>query len=363
MTLDAIGKIKPEPLLVKECLPERAQTLPVADFLAQAGTKALVRVVCVDDNYQRTDTYDMPDGLLERGRIYFVSGRSECGGLMLAGIRAISYRTGNEVGFDPSRFHALGPSEKFSRHYRRVPENLGFVNDEPAFNPNPIALPTITGLLEMKPLINQAIEVIESACVPEYNPAPDDDMKKVREELLPLLRSPNLYLYMNQSWVFWQRLIRYQKPTVLFCRNYSPVATTLFQMCMSGNILTEAFLDGNFKESDFPVLTSAAGRLSFSPIRICDAREPDTFLRVLSDARKAFEYAMCDWTLAGEEAAAAHRLMQDSPITFLCPFGGEMETEDSFPCQHHKAVEQEDASVKRASELLAQKMSLRSSAL
>jgi hypothetical protein len=328
MTLDAIGKIKPEPLLVEKGLPERAQTLPVTEFLAQAGTKPLGRVVCVDDNYQRTDAYDMPDGLLERGRIYFVSGRSECGGLLLAGIRAISYRTGKEVGFDPFRFHALGPSEKFSRHYRRVPENMGFGDDEPEEKPKPIVLPTIAGLVEMKPYVHQAIEVVESIGAAECNSVPDDDAKKVREELSALLRSPSLYLYMNQSWVFWQRLIRYQKPTVMFCRNYSPVATTLFQMCMSGNILTESFLDGDFKESDYPVLTSAAGKLHFSPIRICDAGAPGTFLRVLSDAHKAFEYAMCDWTLAGEEAAAAHRLTLDSPITFLCPFGEEMETED-----------------------------------
>jgi len=185
----------------------------------------------------------------------------------------------------------------------------------------------------LKPIVHQAIEILESIRAVGCNPVPDA-AKKVREELSTLLHSPSLYLYMNQSLVFWQRLIRYQKPTVLFCRNYSPVAMTLFQMCMSGNILTEAFLDGNFKESDYPVLTSSAGKLSFSPVRICDAREPDTFLRVLSDARKTFEYAMCDWTLAGEEAAAAHRLTQNSTIAFLCPFGEEMETEVSFLSQH-----------------------------
>ena len=50
-----------------------------------------------------------------------------------------------------------------------------------------------------------------------------------------------------------------------------------------------------------------------------DAREPDTFLRVLSKAHKSFEYAWCDWTLAGEELVAAYRMTQDSPITILCP--------------------------------------------
>jgi hypothetical protein len=340
-------------------LPERAQTLPVTEFLAQAGTDALVRVVCIDDIYQRTDLYEMPDGLLQRGRIYFVSGKSKCDGLLLAGIRAISYRTGNEVGFDPSRFHTVGPSEKFSRHYRRVPKDAGFRDEEQEEMPKPIALPTIAGLVEMKPIVHQAMEVLEFIGATKRNSVPEDT-EKVREELSALLHSPSLYLYMNQSAVFWQRLIRHQKPTVLFCRNYSPVATTLFQMCMSGNILTEAFLDGNFKESDYPVLTSAAGKLTISPIRICDAREPDTFLRVLSDARRAFEYALCDWTLAGEEAAATYRLTQDSQITFLCPFGEEMETDDSFPSQHHKAVKQGHTFAKHASERIDAKMAANS---
>jgi len=332
MTLEVIGKIKPVPLLVEECLSERAQTMPVMEFLTQAGTKTLVRVVCIDDNYQRTDVYEMPDGLLEQGRIYFVSGKSECGGLLLVGLRAISYRTGKEVGFDPSRFHALGPSEKFSRYYRRVPDDSTFGDDAPKENGEPIVLPTIAGLAELKPYVRQAIEVLEKIHLGhEYKDSiltgaaecdfvPDGDPKRVRAELLALLRSPSLYLYMNQSWVLWQRLIRYKKPTVLFCRNSSPVANVIFQMCMSGNILSEAFLDGNFEERDFPVLTNAAGRLCWAPLRICDAREPDTFLRVLSDAHKVFEYALCDWTLAGEEAVAAHRLTQDSQIKFLRPW-------------------------------------------
>jgi hypothetical protein len=102
-------------------------------------------------------------------------------------------------------------------------------------------------------------------------------------------------------------------------------------MCISGGTFSERLLDGNLSEIDFPVLTVGAGKLSNAPIRICDARNPDTFLKVLFDAHKAFEYAMCDWTLGREEAAAAYRLTQDSPITFLCPFGEEMETEGSTP--------------------------------
>ena len=84
-------------------------------------------------------------------------------------------------------------------------------------------------------------------------------------------------------------------------------------------MFSEQFLEGNLKEPDFPVLTAAAGRLSNAPIRICDAREPGAFLKVLFEAHTAFDYALLDWTLAGEEMAAAYRLTRDSHIAFLCP--------------------------------------------
>lgn len=65
------------------------------------------KVICIDDTYQRVDLADAPDGLLVRGQLYCVAGVSECGGVLLAGLRAISSRSGKEVGFHPSRFCTL----------------------------------------------------------------------------------------------------------------------------------------------------------------------------------------------------------------------------------------------------------------
>lgn len=74
---------------------------------------------------------------------------------------------------------------------------------------------------------------------------------------------------------------------------------------------------GDLREIDFARLTAGAGRFAHAPVRICDAREPDTFLRVLWDVHGAFEFAICDWKLAGEELAAAYRLTCDSHLMFL----------------------------------------------
>jgi hypothetical protein len=314
----------------------------------QTDIKAGDKVVCIDDAYQRRDLADAPDGLLVRGQVYCVSGVSECGGVLLAGFRVVSLSTGKEVGFDPDRFLPLEQFRlKFPEGTSAIPDGddgSGYLAEEESKLKKQFEFPEIEGLEEPKPLVLRVIEVLEGFYEnfhePESTPpwmesgyVQDQSPEQVQLELRRLLRSPQLSAYMNQSVEFWLRLIRYQKPTVLFCRNYSPVAMTLFQMCMSGNIITESFLDGDFKERDFPILTSAAGRLVSSPIRICDARAPDTFLRVLSDARKVFEYAMCDWTLEGDELVAARRVTQDSPITFLCPFGEEMGTEGSNPEQ------------------------------
>lgn len=314
----------------------------------QTGIKVGDKVVCINDTYQRLDLANAPDGLLVGGQVYCVSGVSECGGLLLAGLRAVSLNTGKEVGFGPARFLPLEQFRlKFPQGVSSIPtgdDDLCYLAEDEANPPRPVEFPEIEGLENPRPLVFRSIEVLEELynefhgleSTPPWMQSghwQDQSVEQVRLELRRLLRSPQLSAFMNQSVELWLRLIRYQKPTVLFCRNYSPVAMTLFQMCMRGNILTESFLDGDFKERDFPVLTSAAGKLSFSPIRICDAREPDTFLRVLSDAHKAFEYAMCDWSLEGDELAAAQRATQDSPITFLCPFGEEMETEGSIPEQ------------------------------
>ena len=69
------------------------------ELIEQTGINASDKLVCVDDAYQRVDLADAPDGLLVRGRVYCVSGASQCGGVLLAGLRAISSRIGKEAAF------------------------------------------------------------------------------------------------------------------------------------------------------------------------------------------------------------------------------------------------------------------------
>jgi len=98
-------------------------------------------------------------------------------------------------------------------------------------------------------------------------------------------------------------------------------ATTEFliiRLCQLGRVnILARIIGGWMNESDFPIITATAARLITSPIRICDAREPDTFLNVLFHAHTHFDYAVCDWNLSAEEKAEAYRMTRDSQIKFL----------------------------------------------
>ena len=192
-----------------------------------------------------------------------------------------------------------------------------------------VNIPEIDGLEEPKPLLHSSIEVVEQIFFGTTKPdeeeswlkidfVADQSAEHVRNELLELIRAPYRSDYMNQSVVFWRMLDRKEDNIIMFCRERSPIANVIFQM-VRGSRLSEDFLNGYVCESDFPCMTASAGALSWAPLRICDTRDPDVFLRVLFDAYPYFDCAMCDWTLEPEEINAISRMTKDSPIAFLCP--------------------------------------------
>jgi hypothetical protein len=296
--------------------------------------KANDKVVCIDAIDYGYNRHDFPKGFLQRGRIYCVAGLCKNGGVAIVGLPCLWKKDQTESGFNSNRFCTL---DQFRLNFPEgvssiadYDDDLSYLDKGNAKLKKRIEFLEIEGMEEPKPLVCRVIEVLEELYVEFHNPeitqpwmessyVQDQSPEHVETELRSLLRSPLRSAYMNQSLTFWHVLLRQSKPTVLFCRERSPIANLLFQMCMRGNILSDRFLDGDFIERDFPVLTCAAGALSNAPIRICDARDPDTFLRVLFEAHKSLEYAMCDWTLTGEEMAAAYRMTKDSNVTFLCP--------------------------------------------
>ena len=199
-------------------------------------------------------------------------------------------------------------------------------------NPAPRRLqeiPDLNGVDEPRWLVHQSIAVLEEIYYGAAKPdeekswlkidfAADQGAKRVREELLALVRAPSRSDYMNQSVAFWRLMESKQANLIMFCKERSPVANIIFQM-VRGSRLSEDFLNGYFLESDFPVMTNSAGWLANAPLRICDARDPGVFLQVLFEAYPYFDCAVCDWNLEPEEIQAITRMTKDSPIAFLCP--------------------------------------------
>ena len=121
-----------------------------------------------------------------------------------------------------------------------------------------------------------------------------------------------------QSRIIWQLLDR-GKRLIVFYGTLNPVTAMLFQMGQNRRTNCMArIISGQMVEADFPVLTATAGRLHRSPLRICDAREPDVFFEVLAEASSYFDYAVCDWKLSAREKAEIFRITHKEKIKFLC---------------------------------------------
>lgn len=188
----------------------------------------------------------------------------------------------------------------------------------------------LDGLTRAKPVVLEAIGVLEQLSYLHFSGEDAArllrsewwiyaEAKNVQQELQEFIRSPRYLSFRKLSAIFWRHSICARRATIMFCRELSPLATTLFHWSAGAKVFSERLAAGILEDDDFPKLTAAAGKLAGAPIRICDARTPDMFLRVLFETHTMFDYAVCDWTLDEEEVAGACRMTSDSRIKFLFP--------------------------------------------
>ena len=188
----------------------------------------------------------------------------------------------------------------------------------------------VDGLTSAKPMVREAVDVLEQLSYLHFRGERAAKLlrsewwiyasaKDVQRELQSLIRSARCATFMNLSSTFWQQAVNSRHATILFCRDLSPLATAFLHWSMGAKVFSERLLEGNMEEENFPKLTAAAGNLAGAPVRICDVRTPDTFLQMLFETHTMFDYAVCDWELAGEELAGACRMTCNSRIKFLLP--------------------------------------------
>jgi hypothetical protein len=236
---------------------------------------------------------------------------------------------GTFVSFEQHPEPAQAVAKKQSRHHLMT--NAPF---------NHLHFPEIESAANHRLLINQGIVFVEQMFSRQqtitdliYRPDESASLDSWREKLkfdswtrhaaLKLIdlccRHPKLSRQMTQARTVWQWLHRRHR-VIVFCRELSPVATMVFQMCQRGRSnQMPRIISGWMNETHFGKMLNAAGRLVNAPLRICDTREPGTFLTVLPFVHRHFDQALCDWTLSAEEKAEAHRLTHSSPIQLWCP--------------------------------------------
>ena len=210
------------------------------------------------------------------------------------------------------------------------------------FRPKPNQYPQIKGMMGVKPVTSHCLTTVEHMFIRQEfidevvfpSPEPPDlslareklmldfETRRIRTELLNLMSCPRrLFAQAVQARLFWQ-LLRRKHRLVIFHRDFSPAAGTLFKLGQQGrqNLLAR-IIAGSMPESDFAPIMAAAGRLSAAShvVSLCDALEPDTFLPRLRLIHRHFDYALCDWNLTAQEKAGACRISRHSQIQLLCP--------------------------------------------
>jgi hypothetical protein len=153
----------------------------------------------------------------------------------------------------------------------------------------------------------------------EFGPWLAEGVKKLEEELAALEYSPRKAMLIDQVRVIWSLAVRRRTPAIWFIRAGNPVTVLVSAICEVAEVPTPRVVNGELEDRDFSRLTGAVGRFASSPLRMCNAREPGAFLNLLPKlfSEEADCCVVCDWSLEGEDLAAAVQLKDESQISFL----------------------------------------------
>ena len=300
-------------------------------------------VVCLGDGIRNTlpDSNPAADNGIGIGQAGYVSGVSDCGDKVWVYDPGVN--TGEEYEFYQS---LICPRERFLAKFPRAITAIKSGNKIRiglSDQIDPLAdlgyFPRMKGVMKPMPVIRAGVSFVQMVFARQelleeiiYKPgdAGDKDSWGTKLNLDSTARqiaSEMSALFGNhrkcsaqavQSRIIWQLLDRGNK-LIVFNGTLNPATAMLFQMGQKrrSNCMAR-IISGQMVEADFPDLVAAAGRLDCSPLRICDAREPDVFFEVLAKARSYFDYAVCDWRLSAKDKAEVYRATRNSKIKFLC---------------------------------------------
>lgn len=186
-------------------------------------------------------------------------------------------------------------------------------------------------LFDIRPCVTQVLYVMEliywNKCGPgpawlALKPSAEDDVLSVTEDLPDLEYSPHKAVLIDQVRIIWNLVVRRRMPAIWFIRTHRPVTTVFSALCEMAQVSFPRFFHGELTESDFQRLTEAMRKLANSPLKICDASQPEMFRKALHlTASNPVDYVICDWVLDEEELALAQHFTRNSQTSLLYPRG------------------------------------------
>jgi hypothetical protein len=183
--------------------------------------------------------------------------------------------------------------------------------------------------IPIAPSVKQAIEVlrllyeksIKSSIWQKIDQSTEIDINRISKDLTDLESSSQKTILINQCSIIWNQVVGRKIPSVWFIRRHQPITVLLSAICYQAEISIAHVIGGKFSDRDYDRLEVEIGKLKKSPLKICDASQPDSFQMAFPAliSSKSASLVICDWTLAGEELAMTKNLSQDQNISILYP--------------------------------------------
>jgi hypothetical protein len=191
-----------------------------------------------------------------------------------------------------------------------------------------ITMTKVTPFVRIAPCLQQAIDILEllygSIRCPSWRklkPWPEDDEKRIGDDISVLEYSPYKSVLLDQSRLIRKLVTLRKMPAVWFIRTHRPVTVLLSAICEQAEVSISSVFNGELTEQDFDSLISVVGTFAGSPLWVCDASHSGDFRKALAglDSSTEISCAFCDWILEGSELAAVNRMAQETAISFYCP--------------------------------------------
>ena len=164
-------------------------------------------------------------------------------------------------------------------------------------------------IMGIRPCLRQAIDLMEGfheaqhgqwgiRCPSWREPKTwaKQDLDELEEEVMGLEYSPQKGFVMDQARTIWELGIARNQPVSWVIRTRRPLVVVLLAMSDWADVEIRRVISGRLEEEDFTRLISVCWKVAPASIKVCDARNPGSFVislpLLVSEAEAS--YVVCD---------------------------------------------------------------------